>query len=529
MHVYYWAIAVFFSTSTYCQKSWITNALSCAASKTYFAQYLVQRLSNNDPIITIPQQLPSSQEIAHRIQRAVTNAYQDSYFVWGASTAEHQCSTQCTPTACSYSRYAQAQNFPQASDHLTMNFWTNYKSYIDYAHDVLGMTGLRISIEWALVQPSGPDNWDQQVLDHYADLICYLIQKDMTPIICLHHYTDPCWYIDCGGFEKEENSNYFVNYCDKVYRIVMQELIKRKVSIQHAPLWTTYVSPEGYAFKGYHLMDNPPANPEKKGLGWVAQVLKNMCIAHVYIHEKIHTSYTQFSLSEQDIIKKPCVGFLKNVHQLDPAMATWQQYMMSPLSRLVCSVGDMFQNECIFNFFTTGVFQIQLPGIINIRYENSKASRALDFIGLNYYSNKYMFGGSNIIVNDPLTQTDNVNYHIYPQGLYRAIAQLSSRLANPLHIPIYVTENGIATLDDVKRTRFYHSYMYSLMRAIEDGYPVKGYCTWTLADNYEWPSHINKSRRFYGLCTVNEQDPAQLQLKEGSQIYIDIVKAYGCK
>ena len=31
----------------------------------------------------------------------------------------------------------------------------------------------------------------------------------------------------------------------------------------------------------------------------------------------------------------------------------------------------------------------------------------------------------------------------------------------------------------------------------------------TLADNYEWPSHINTERRFYGLCTVDEKDPSK--------------------
>ena len=93
-----------------------------------------------------------------------------------------------------------------------MDIWKHYKSYIDYAHDVMGLNALRVSVEWALVQPEGLEKWDEQVLAHYADMITYLIKKDMTPIICLHHYTDPCWYIDRGGFEQEKNITYFVAY-----------------------------------------------------------------------------------------------------------------------------------------------------------------------------------------------------------------------------------------------------------------------------------------------------------------------------
>ena len=86
-----------------------------------------------------------------------------------------------------------------------------------------------------------------------------------------------------------------------------------------------------------------------------------------------------------------------------------------------------------------------------------------------------------LIEENPEIKTDNKNYHMYPQGLYRAIVELTESLAKPLGINIYVTENGIATLDHAKRTRFYHSYMYSLMRAVEDGYPVRGYSAWDIS------------------------------------------------
>lgn len=498
------------------------------SKKTFFTSYVYQHAvrdskANQENPIVIENPLPDVKEIANRMHAALGKG---THFLWGASTAEHQCSMQCNEKICSYSRYAQAQGFPEPKDAMSMDIWKHYKSYIDYAHDVMGLNALRVSIEWALVQPEGLEKWDEQVLAHYAEMITYLIKKDMTPIICLHHYTDPCWYIDRGGFEQEKNISYFVAYCTKIYNTVANEIVKQKINVTYPPLWATYVSPEGYAFKGYHLMDNPPANPAKKGLSWVAVVLKNMCEAQVQVHSAIHDAFKNLSSDQQQLAKEPKVGFLKNIHQLDPATKTFKQCLYSPISRLVCTVGDMLQNESIFRFFTQGKFQIQLPGYLNIYHENPKAKQALDFIGLNYYSNTHMEMSKKLIEENPEIKTDNKNYHMYPQGLYRAIVELTESLAKPLGINIYVTENGIATLDHAKRTRFYHSYMYSLMRAVEDGYPVRGYSTWTLADNYEWPSHINTERRFYGLCTVDEKDPSKIAVKEGSQVYVDLVKAY---
>ena len=41
-----------------------------------------------------------------------------------------------------------------------------------------------------------------------------------------------------------------------------------------------------------------------------------------------------------------------------------------------------------------------------------------------------------------------------------------------------------------------------LKRAIDDGVPVRGYCHWSLIDNFEWGFGY---RHHFGLCSVNPQ------------------------
>jgi beta-glucosidase len=53
-------------------------------------------------------------------------------------------------------------------------------------------------------------------------------------------------------------------------------------------------------------------------------------------------------------------------------------------------------------------------------------------------------------------------------------------------VPIIVTENGIATMDDSRRVAYIDEALRGLHRAIADGIDVRGYCQWSLLDNFEW-------------------------------------------
>ena len=49
-----------------------------------------------------------------------------------------------------------------------------------------------------------------------------------------------------------------------------------------------------------------------------------------------------------------------------------------------------------------------------------------------------------------------------------------------------VTENGIATADDARRIAYTREALRGLVAAAADGVDVRGYCHWSLLDNYEW-------------------------------------------
>ena len=53
-------------------------------------------------------------------------------------------------------------------------------------------------------------------------------------------------------------------------------------------------------------------------------------------------------------------------------------------------MGDSIVNDSIYNFFKTGVFKVWIPFKVNMCYENKEAIGALDCVGLNYYSGKFV-------------------------------------------------------------------------------------------------------------------------------------------
>lgn len=510
------AVALFLAgIGAYQERDFLRSSFDRATDTSIYRQEFPIKISNS---------LPSMEQIAQTIFSSVSPAH----FMFGASTSEHQGSKECTPDICNWSAYAQENNLARPTDaRYTMDWYHNAPAYLKDAKTQLpGFNTVRFSTEFALLQPEGPDSWDKDVADHYANLFITMLKMGITPVVCFHHYTDPLWFQERGGFEKEGNINYFSDTCIKLYTHIMRAVKRDKAARDalHAlgprvPLWVTFNAPDGYAFRGYYAKGGPPGI---KDIALTAEVLKNTLEAHVRVYHGIKHAFKKIKLSKELV---PQVGFLKNIHQVDPARETTMQRRLSALNNLVLGFADQIQNRAVYNFFIKGEFwaQIPIPGFkVDLRYKNLRAVGATDFVGLNYYSNRYQFFTTTVPIKDETLRTSGATYYHYPYGMYRAIIELHERLLKPMNavtgknIYTFCAENGIATDDNAKRARFYHEYLYAISRAVKDGYKVYGYIPWTFFDNYEWPAMGDTSIRNYGVFAVSN-DGKHLTLKKGSR------------
>jgi beta-glucosidase len=403
-------------------------------------------------------------------------------FLWGVATSAHQSEGNCTNN--NWSDWEEKKNIEKSGN--AIEHWDRYKEDIELIKD-LGVNTYRFSIEWSKIEPE-EGVLDVGALQHYIDVIDEVIRQGMKPCITLHHYTQPLWFEEMDGFEKEENIAYFVRFA-----ATMMKHLKDKVH-----LFFTFNNPDGYAAKSFMVGINPPG---KKNKQLMATVYKNMLEAHVRVYDE-----------GKRIDASSRIGILKNMYLLDP----WNPW--NPLDILTCAMGTKLMDTCFFEYFTTGIFKIQIPFLVNISHTNLNARGKLDFIGINYYSHTYFKNFKRVkSPREELTDTDI--YTVYPEGLYRATAQVSKELAQILKIPIYITENGIATNDTKKRDRFLKRTLYVLSQTIKDGFNVKGYIHWSAFDNYEWGSYTPK----YGIYSIN-RETQERTCKIGSYYFIKVIQ-----
>jgi beta-glucosidase/6-phospho-beta-glucosidase/beta-galactosidase len=144
-----------------------------------------------------------------------------------------------------------------------------------------------------------------------------------------------------------------------------------------------------------------------------------------------------------------------------------------------------------------------VPGL---RPEKLAEKNTLDFIGLNYYYRQFIhyyrpFKENPFGMECSLTHHKNagditdMGWEIYPEGLYEVVKSFTR-----YRLPIFITENGLATTDDAKRQRYIKDHLWQLLRAMNDGAPVMGYLHWSLLDNFEWADGYGKR---FGLISVD--------------------------
>ena len=67
-----------------------------------------------------------------------------------------------------------------------------------------------------------------------------------------------------------------------------------------------------------------------------------------------------------------------------------------------------------------------------------------------------------------------------------ALGDVIRRAVEMTGLPVFVTENGLATDDDAQRIEFIARALASLESCLRDGLDVRGYFYWSLFDNFEW-------------------------------------------
>jgi beta-glucosidase len=410
-------------------------------------------------------------------------------FLWGTATASHQ--VEGGNTNNNWSKW-EADGHTDGMSGLAADWWGGrWREDFDRAAET-GQNAHRFSVEWSRIQPT-PDSWDEEAIEKYRAMLRGLKERNMTALVTLHHFTDPLWVTECGGWENDEIVALFEKFTRKVV-----DALKEYVT-----LWCTINEPNVYALSGYAVGVFPPG---KKDLKLSTRVLGTMIRAHAAAYRTIH-----------EVQPEARVGYALHFRPMVPRLS-W-----SPLDKLMRNIRYDGINMGFPTAISTGVMKSPV-GSQNI----PEAKGTQDYLGLNYYSvdtvwfditrPHELFSNSGFPKDADMSDT-NFLANI-PEGLYNSIKWIDHTYP---HLPIIITENGVEDSDDHMRPRYIAQHLHQVWRAVNFNWPVKGYFHWSLVDNFEWERGWAQRFGLWGL----DIDTQKRIRRPSVDLYAEICKENG--
>jgi beta-glucosidase len=357
----------------------------------------------------------------------------------------------------------------RASDH-----YHRYEEDLNYAKEL--NTGLyRFSVEWSRVFPH-PGAIDRHELEHYGNVLRACRARGLRTMLTLQHFTLPQWLAERGGWASREPVRCFAEFAK-----IMAEEFSGLVDY-----WITINEPMVVVSQSYVTAAWAPARRNY----WKAwRCYRHLVAAHKEAYRIIHAVADAKKTAAR-------VGAANNLISI----AAYNRHKFR--DRWFVWLMDRIWNHAFIDA-TAGYH---------------------DYLGVNYYFHQRVSPGKRrlfgLIVDIREEQRDmsDIGWEVFPAGLFDALLDISN-----YRLPIIITENGIATRNEDRRARYIVSYLKELYHAVAAGIDVRGYCYWSLIDNFEWEKGFNAS---FGLVAV-KQPSLERSLKPAAKIYGEIAKTNG--
>lgn len=360
-------------------------------------------------------------------------------FLWGAATSAYQ--VEGNNLNSDWWEWEKRVGLKEPSGQACRHHEL-YKQDFDLARE-LQHNAHRLSIEWSRIEPQEGRFCDAQIC-HYTDVILSLRERNIEPIVTLHHFTNPLWFTRLGGWLNIKVADYFLRYVERIVGALCQNV----------RYWVTINEPMVYVYHSYILGLWPP---QEKSLWKANQVTYNLMASHIRAYRLIHRIYQKNNLTA------PQVSIAQNLQAFLPCAPTLR-------NRLATYLRDVNFN---FKFI-----------------QRLLMHQSLDFVGINYYTRSLVdvqrWEIRHLLLdickkNHSKLKKNSLGWDIYPEGLYDLLLKLKK-----YRLPIFILENGICTEDDNLRWEFIREHLKNIHLAMEKDVLVLGYIYWSLMDNFEW-------------------------------------------
>ena len=347
----------------------------------------------------------------------------------------------------------------------------------------MGIQCCRMGVEWSRVEPRD-GFFDETAIAHYREEIEALTGQGIQVLLTLHHFSNPLWLEERGGFAQRDNITYYLRFVRKMVESV-GDLVSEYITINE---------PNVYAYNAYLEGAWPPG---KKSFLEMSRVMTNMAAAHIEAYGLIRKTRLQMGFKDTRVGVANHLRAFAPKDEKNPMHRFWAQ-----------RVEELFQGN-LTRAMCTGraVFPIgKHPSIVPGEF--------CDFHGVNYYTRSTVSGPADGTAEK--CAVNDLGWEIYPQG----IEEVCQKVYKLLKRPIYITENGTCDNEDTFRARYIAEHLQVICQS---GLPVERYYHWCFCDNWEWVE--GNSARF-GLVHV-DYETQERTVKRSGEFYKRVIAEGG--
>jgi beta-glucosidase len=443
-------------------------------------------------------------------------------FRWGVSTAAYQIEGAVTEDGRGPSIWDTFSHQPgHIADGSTGDVACDH--YHRWPEDValmreLGVRAYRFSIAWPRIQALGTGAANPAGLAFYDRLVDSLLEAGIDPAATLYHWDLPQPLQDAGGWANRDTAARFGEYADTL-AAALGDRVK---------LWITLNEPFIHLSLGHVLGVHAPG---------IAGTVDVLAVAH---HLLLGHGLAVAAIREQPGTR---VSIANNYTPVWPVGPDGTRGSATEDDHAAAFIYDtlhnrLFTDPLLLGRYPDGVEMLSSGDVDATILDGDLAVIAapLDVLGVNYYQptgigwpgpdDEPAYPGSPV----PFTLRElpgfprtDFGWPVVPDGLRELLVLLHERY--PGLPPIWITENGCAyeSTVDSDRIAYLDGHVRAIRAAMDAGVDVRGYCQWSLLDNWEWAEGFTKR---FGLVHVDYATQARTP-RSSFAWYRDLIKRAG--
>jgi beta-glucosidase len=403
-----------------------------------------------------------------------------SRFFWGTATAAHQVEGGNVYNDNWVLEHVPGTPYVESSGDAC-DHYHRYREDIALLAD-LGFTLYRFSLEWSRIEPEEGE-FSLAQLDHYRRMLATCHEHGITPMVTFHHFTSPRWLAASGGWEAQETPEKFARFCERAVAHLC-DLLPLACTLNEVNIGPLIAALVGEVMRTARTQS------------WFEEAARRVVIDASrfipFLYADAERGRATILAAHRRAVEAIKAGAARCEVGLTLAM---QDIQAGPggeeiAARMRRELQDVYLEE----------------------------TRGDDFIGVQTYS-RQRFGPYGPLQPEEGVERTQTGDEFSPQALEATIRYASTKTG----LPVFVTENGIATDDDTRRLAYIKQALRGVDACLRDGIDVRGYTYWSALDNFEWQSGY---RPTFGLIAIDHKTQKRT-VKPSARWLGSIARAHG--